>query len=386
MGCFELTPQPSHGITADKSHKEWGRSAVAQSTYEEARRKLDPDVRELLDAYMEHRRQKWIVGGAATVVAAVAALGGFLAFVQANITETAKIAADAAIEELEVRKEANATLVDTVKEAAAAEAEIKQARDDLQEAKNELEETQRTFEIAQMNAIEAANESKKAADENFEKAKIESEDLSQIITNIRTEAERSESIAKEAASLAEEKHSDIQKLSENYQNILATFGGIEQINETLREALEGNNVSEELVRKVINEEASSAKLPLGAVLAFDRSEGCPEGWAQFADAAGRSLVGVGKGQGLSNRSYRSIGGEETHTLTVTEMPTHNHDTQGYQYLLSIDGEGAAMPHDRARSWPNIQRPGQIQPAGGSAPHNNMPPFIALYFCKYEGTS
>jgi len=40
--------------------------------------------------------------------------------------------------------------------------------------------------------------------------------------------------------------------------------------------------------------------------------------------AGRVLGVVGSGSGLTTRGFGSNVGEETHTLTIAEMPTHNH--------------------------------------------------------------
>ena len=46
--------------------------------------------------------------------------------------------------------------------------------------------------------------------------------------------------------------------------------------------------------EVISKRISSAMvLPPGAVVAFDRPEGCPEGWELEDDAVGSVIVGVG---------------------------------------------------------------------------------------------
>lgn len=46
------------------------------------------------------------------------------------------------------------------------------------------------------------------------------------------------------------------------------------------------------------------------------------------DLRGRTSIGAGQGAGLTNRTLAGTGGEETHTLTTSEMPTHNHDFTG----------------------------------------------------------
>ncbi|WP_299312416.1 tail fiber protein [uncultured Aquimarina sp.] len=53
-----------------------------------------------------------------------------------------------------------------------------------------------------------------------------------------------------------------------------------------------------------------------------------DGRTTFAlpDLRGRVSIHQGGGPGLSNRRIGQKGGEETHTLNVPEMPSHNHST------------------------------------------------------------
>lgn len=87
----------------------------------------------------------------------------------------------------------------------------------------------------------------------------------------------------------------------------------------------------------------------------------------------------------------STGGEATHTLTIDEMPAHNHGlersiddgqtwrealpgTDGYydkDYYFS--GGQKLMPHT---DW-NIR----IAYTGGDQAHNNMPPYLTVYMWK-----
>ena len=46
------------------------------------------------------------------------------------------------------------------------------------------------------------------------------------------------------------------------------------------------------------------------------------------DLRGRSLVGMGQGPGLSNIVQGEVGGTETVTLVITQMPLHNHPLAG----------------------------------------------------------
>lgn len=95
---------------------------------------------------------------------------------------------------------------------------------------------------------------------------------------------------------------------------------------------------------------------------------------------GRALAGAGQGEGLSVRNPGSSVGEENHTLTWNEMPSHTHSLNvhsrgypdkgydnpgsgnGYQYLRNVD------PRDD-QSW--------TREAGGNQPHNNMQPTTFL---------
>jgi microcystin-dependent protein len=54
------------------------------------------------------------------------------------------------------------------------------------------------------------------------------------------------------------------------------------------------------------------------------------------DARGRASIGAGAGTGLTNRVLAAKGGEETHVLSLAELPAHNHvvNDPGHSHSVS----------------------------------------------------
>jgi hypothetical protein len=88
-------------------------------------------------------------------------------------------------------------------------------------------------------------------------------------------------------------------------------------------------------------------------------------WEQLKD---RFLLGAG-----DTYSAGSSGGEATHTLTISEMPSHNH---------ALDHEAYATLNNSGSAWTpanaNTASEYYTRETGGSQPHNNMPPYLTVY--------
>lgn len=73
------------------------------------------------------------------------------------------------------------------------------------------------------------------------------------------------------------------------------------------------------------------------------------------------------------------GGETAHTLTVDELPSHTHELS--TRFQSDAGSWYPIPPMSANSGTEDKRIEAIGHTGGSQPHNNMPPYIAVYMWK-----
>lgn len=116
------------------------------------------------------------------------------------------------------------------------------------------------------------------------------------------------------------------------------------------------------------------------------------------DLRGRVGIGaIGNGliSGLSERLMGTSGGAETHTLTTSEMPSHNHTLTdpGHRHsyvnnindqgVTNLGGETAADQEDIGRTTEPAYTGITLDATGGGLPHNNMQPFLVIrYLIKY----
>jgi len=93
---------------------------------------------------------------------------------------------------------------------------------------------------------------------------------------------------------------------------------------------------------------------------------------ELPDMIGRALIGAGAGYDLAQ-----IGGAETHTLTVPEMPSHSHSYDLAIINTDILGE---LPAPSL----NALSPSVTGTSGENEPHNNMPPYMAVLWGIFTG--
>jgi len=143
---------------------------------------------------------------------------------------------------------------------------------------------------------------------------------------------------------------------------------------------------------------SGSNVPSGWTLC-DGTNGTP-------DLRGRFVLGSGKGENLTERKINDKGGFETHTLTIEEIPTHDHN---FNIVIGCSGNNCQLSkqtHDKilgnvgiktdwitkkstTGDWGyGIARQGNgigynfginFEKNGNDKPHNNMPPFYVLAY-------
>lgn len=152
---------------------------------------------------------------------------------------------------------------------------------------------------------------------------------------------------------------------------------------TMKRSLEGD--MDRLKGEIIN-----AIYPVGAIY-ISVSSTSPEtlfggSWEQIKD---RFLLAAG-----STYEAGSTGGEANHTLTSDEMPKHVHtvNISDLETLNRVvwkngsansvkDGWGLDYVGDTSSGLPEGANGLMAAYTGGNQPHNNMPPYLAVYVWK-----
>lgn len=173
----------------------------------------------------------------------------------------------------------------------------------------------------------------------------------------------------------------------------------------------------------------SDTLPIGSTVEW-YSETIPENWllcngqaisrteyaelfaflgTEFGDGDGsttfnlpdkREKFSLGKGDKEPYNQLGNTGGEEQHTLTLSEIPSHGHSSAvvnpnsagftaedvGYTYTTSNNGVVIPLSNTISRNTKGFISSTMENPQGGGEPHNNMPPYIVVnYIIKAKQT-
>lgn len=122
-------------------------------------------------------------------------------------------------------------------------------------------------------------------------------------------------------------------------------------------------------------ETDVASVPQGTILPwYGKLSDIPSGFALCNGKNGtpnlldRFLVGAG-----SSYSLGATGGEAKHTLTVAEMPSHNHKVIGHSEHSPGTGMAGEIGSKSDGSYFFTEY------AGGNQSHENRPPYYALYY-------
>ena len=121
----------------------------------------------------------------------------------------------------------------------------------------------------------------------------------------------------------------------------------------------------------------NAIFPIGQIVIKGDNEDYTN-WLGFTwerTAVGKVLVGIDS----TDTDFNEIGktsGEKTHTLTINEMPSHNHNIRAGEEGTEVHNEFGPIITSNKNKYQILSLY-----SGGNQPHNNMPPYETFYFWK-----
>ena len=118
---------------------------------------------------------------------------------------------------------------------------------------------------------------------------------------------------------------------------------------------------------------------IGDILATSNSRNPNTTWTSTSwerIANGRALVGVDEGQPEFNTVMKQ-GGEKTHTLSINEMPSHNH---GYTGVVWDDHISFGDETEKG----GLNQFKASDSTGGGQAHNNLQPYLTVYYWRRIG--
>ena len=169
------------------------------------------------------------------------------------------------------------------------------------------------------------------------------------------------------------------------QNMNKNIENLQSANSTETNSLK-NRIEE--LENITSNMSVLKSYPVGSIYISENSTSPEElfggEWEQLKD---RFLLGTG-----DTYTAGITGGEATHTLTINEMPNHNHSLYGHTFNWGV-GSGLNYPvtasdfsayagYPTNNALVTDQNRWSVSSfAGGSQPHNNMPPYVTVYMWK-----
>ena len=147
--------------------------------------------------------------------------------------------------------------------------------------------------------------------------------------------------------------------------------------------------------------AAGPSIPRGAVVAFDRSTGCPNGWIPFLQGQSRTIVGASfqdadLGPGLTRFKHDDTGGIETVILDGEQLPSHTHDFMDTYFsgtkseLLKHEPNSPTVSVTKSLGADRLdydnhgwRLQSETFSKGESKEISVRAPYIALYFCTKQ---
>ena len=101
------------------------------------------------------------------------------------------------------------------------------------------------------------------------------------------------------------------------------------------------------------------------------------------------LFGIGEWEPIEDRFLLGVGihtagetgGEETHLLTIDELPSHSHQYKRHAFGVNDPDPSTGNNSYGVTNKSVDEKMGNTEISGGGQPHNNMPPFLAVYIWK-----
>jgi hypothetical protein len=176
---------------------------------------------------------------------------------------------------------------------------------------------------------------------------------------------------------------DILELQATDENINSTIAAMQATDENINSTIAAMQATDENINStIVAMQATISGLqttisgqfnkffPVGSLYVtgddtFNPNEA--EGWqGTWSKIEGRFILGSSE-----DYAVNTVGGEATHTLTIDEMPSHNHNLKFENDARATGGSPNIGTGTSVGSEATVS-------TGGGQPHNNMPPYKAVY--------